>query len=87
MDSDPDKCPECGGKIARRLSVPSSYAGSGFSTRKPSLDGPIVQGESGKLGRRVSDTEVKDFGKGIRSDSRGAPKMTPTRPKPSHLRA
>lgn len=82
LNSDPDGCPECGGKIARRPSIPSDYAGGGFSTRKPSMNGPIVRSESGQLARRVSQTNLEDLEKGVRVDSKGRPKMTPTTPSP-----
>lgn len=83
FDNDPDKCPECGGKIKRLLSMPTDYLGvtSGFSTRgkKPAK----VKGTSGKLGRRVSETDSSNIIEGQKVDSKGRPHFTPTRPKPA----
>lgn len=81
MGSDPESCPECGGEIRRLISVPSDAAPSGFSSRRK--EPALVKGESGKLGRKVSELDDRDLEKDIKTDSKGRPKMTPTRPKPS----
>jgi len=77
MDSDPDSCPECGGEIQRLISKISDAAPTGFSSRRK--EPAKVLGESGKLGQKVSETDERMLEKDIRSDSRGRPKMTPTR--------
>lgn len=81
FDSDPDCCPACGGEIQRLVSVPSDARPTGFSSRRKEPD--LVMGESGKLGRRINEIDDRDLEKGVRTDSKGRPKMTPTRPKPS----
>jgi len=79
MDSDPENCPECDGEIRRLISIPSDASPTGFSSRRK--EPAKVLGESGKLGQKVSETDERMLEKGVRSDSRGRPKMTPTRPR------
>jgi len=81
-DYDNPECPICRGEVRRLISAPADYKGGGFSTRYKAP--ALVPGESGKLGQKVSETDEKDFEKGVRADSRGRPKMTPTRPAPPH---
>ena len=72
FDSDPDKCPDCGGEIRRILSV---FSATGFAT--PTL----VRSESGMLAQRVSETDERNIEALIsptRVDLKGRPKITPT---------
>lgn len=79
MDSDPDRCPECGAKIKRLISPSyAQYKGHGFHN----TDHKIVKSASGQPARRVSETDLEHFEEGVRLDSKGRPRMTPTRPRP-----
>lgn len=81
FDSDPSQCPQCGEKI-RRL-FPSSLMRikskeEFYQKHKPDIR---VRGESGKLGRKVSETDRENIDEETptRVDSKGRPLATPTR--------
>jgi len=82
LDSDPSGCPKCGGKIRRTFLSPPSihYKGAGFYATDSRKDGK-VRGESGQLGRKVSETDLSHLEEGVRVDKKGRPHYTPTRPK------
>ena len=79
------RCPQCEGK-SKRVILPSAvhFKGSGFYSTDHKPD-TRVRGESGKLGRRVSETDRSniDAETPTRTDSKGRPLVTPTRPRPA----
>lgn len=78
-------CPGCDGDTRQILHPPAVlYRGKGFFATDNKQD-TRVRGESGALGRRMSETDASniDDETPTRVDSRGRPKMTPTRTKAS----
>lgn len=71
-DSPLKECPTCGEEV-RMLFHPASFRGHAKPDR--------VRGSSGQLGQRVSDTDISniDTYSPQRADSKGHPKVTPTR--------
>lgn len=77
-------CPTCGSPVRQIFSaVPAHYKGI-FANRSAGR----VRGESGALGRRVSETDISniDDETPTRLGTKGRPKMTPTRPRPMKAR-
>ena len=81
-----EECPECGGTINRVIHAsPVHFKGGGFYTTDSKPD-TRVKGESGKLGRKVSDTDSSNIAEEQVVDSKGHAKATPTQPKPVGVR-
>ena len=79
------ECPKCKGEVRQLFHPPAvHYKGSGFFSTDNKPD-TRVRGESGKLGRRVSETDRSniDAETPTRTDTKGRPHFTPTRPKPA----
>ncbi len=90
FDDDPlEICGSCGGQL-KRLIQPNAviFKGSGFYNTDHRPD-TRVHGESGKLGRRVSETDESniDSETPTRVDATGKPHITPTRPGPVDMPA
>lgn len=84
----PDSCPTCTSPIRQIFyPIPAIYKGSGFFTTDNKKD-TRVRGESGVLGRRVSETDVSNIDEETptRTGAKGQPLMTPTRPVPVEMK-
>lgn len=79
------RCPRCGGEVERIL-FPSSihYKGSGFYSTDNKAD-ERVRGESGKLGRKVSQTDSSNIMEDTptKYDTKGRSPPKDKRPKPA----
>ena len=79
----PAICPRCGEPVRQIFSpTPFHFKDNG------SPSGAKVRGESGALGRLVSETDISNIDEETptRIGDRGRPKMTPTRPLPARIK-
>lgn len=73
MDAPLPMCPRCGGKVERILfPLAIHYKGSGFYSTDNKVD-ERVRGESGKLGRKLNQTDLSNIMEGTptKDDTKG----------------